>query len=328
MRVRVRPRPFSLPPRTSEHILPSPLSNFSHSHARSRSPSPSPAFVATTPSRPAPAPATRPKPASGNVVESPSGDEIEQPSQWSHDEVVAHYRGLIEAVNKDIDVAEAQVAKGMCRRSTLLGISRRKGYRASYQAALDGIQEFDRRLGHVWATSGYRVAPSGCSLDWGLIHVDAEGRAGENELPALPDHLSHFESVQAGDRITTAARIHLGKAVFLFGARSGVVPGVVSEIRSTDQWPELDERRTQDYVPTATDGIFATKDVSGGLVMDKHRAAIGSLFGGPNDSGDAGYVTPIEEVLSDIAARTGHVAELAGASGAADAGVVVMGFAT
>ncbi len=38
-------------------------------------------------------------------------------------------------------------------------------HRKTYQRVLAEIDAFDRRVGHVWATSGYRVAASGCALD-------------------------------------------------------------------------------------------------------------------------------------------------------------------
>ncbi len=38
-------------------------------------------------------------------------------------------------------------------------------HRETYQRLLAKIDAFDCRVGHVWATSGYRVAASGCALD-------------------------------------------------------------------------------------------------------------------------------------------------------------------
>ncbi|KAI9824944.1 MAG: hypothetical protein M1826_007196 [Phylliscum demangeonii] len=152
----------------------------------------------------------------------------------------------------------------------------------------------------------------------------------------------------------------------------------VSAIRSTDGSPELQGRRTEGYVFTATDGVFAHPGDSGGLVIDQHGAIMALLFGSerpwnwkaspiwevekanthhrwrmmldiaksPLKSGrprirskaptilhtgwpkvtrtqthltrratsarGAGYVTPTVELLPDIEAHTGYVAERPG----------------
>ena len=44
---------------------------------------------------------------------------------------------------------------------------------------VDELKDFDLQLGHVLATSGFRVAESGCGLDWGLVAVD-DKRVTEN----------------------------------------------------------------------------------------------------------------------------------------------------
>lgn len=43
----------------------------------------------------------------------------------------------------------------------------------------------ERKIGHAFATSGLKVAPSGCSLDWGLILLN-EGHSGVNEVRFTP----------------------------------------------------------------------------------------------------------------------------------------------
>lgn len=45
-------------------------------------------------------------------------------------------------------------------------------------ARVTELVELDRRLGCVLATSGFRVANSGCAVDWGLVEVDDERVAG------------------------------------------------------------------------------------------------------------------------------------------------------
>lgn len=40
------------------------------------------------------------------------------------------------------------------------------------------LQSLDRRLGWVLASSGFRIAKTGCSLDWGLVEVSEERLAG------------------------------------------------------------------------------------------------------------------------------------------------------
>lgn len=40
------------------------------------------------------------------------------------------------------------------------------------------LQNLDRQLGCVIASSGYRIAKTGCSLDWGLVEVSEERLAG------------------------------------------------------------------------------------------------------------------------------------------------------
>lgn len=41
------------------------------------------------------------------------------------------------------------------------------------------LKGYEMKLGHVFASSGFRVAGSGCALDWGLIEVEEE-RVGAN----------------------------------------------------------------------------------------------------------------------------------------------------
>lgn len=41
------------------------------------------------------------------------------------------------------------------------------------------FEDYEMDLGHVFASSGFRVAGSGCALDWGLIEVN-EKRVGTN----------------------------------------------------------------------------------------------------------------------------------------------------
>lgn len=45
------------------------------------------------------------------------------------------------------------------------------------------LEGFDNRLGHILASSGFRVAGSGCVMDWGLIEVDEARVAGNIVSP-------------------------------------------------------------------------------------------------------------------------------------------------
>lgn len=110
--------------------------------------------------------------------------------------------------------------------------------------------------------------------------------------------------------IERTGKMRIGTKVMLFGAKTGVSHGTFNAIESTDQWPELNGKITSERVVTGTEGIFARPGDSGGFVINEEGELVGMLFGGPDQRGGPGYVTPIEELVADIRARTGRSLEL------------------
>jgi hypothetical protein len=82
-----------------------------------------------------------------------------------------------------ITKAEAAAEAGLASSTTLNALPIRKARLAEEKAAVLEAT-FNRQFGKAFATSGYRRAPRGCCLDWGLIEVDMD-RIGQNKVRCL-----------------------------------------------------------------------------------------------------------------------------------------------
>lgn len=69
---------------------------------------------------------------------------------------------------------------------------REKNKEATEKSIRDG-QAFDREFGRIFASSGLRVAASGCSLDWGLVAVN-DRITGSNKV-SLPAKQLRFKYI-------------------------------------------------------------------------------------------------------------------------------------
>ena len=87
-----------------------------------------------------------------------------------------------EAARKTLNQSEASIA------NTYTSSARERGLQTQIEVLMDAtesvrIENFQMKLGHVLATSGFRVAKSGCAVDWELIEVDENRVAGDFVSP-------------------------------------------------------------------------------------------------------------------------------------------------
>lgn len=107
--------------------------------------------------------------------------KVEQPSHNDNSETLEVLTTHIESVKGRIHNYQTEREMGIWNEVRSLGLERALETLAQYEDLLTTASKFDRSFGHVWATSGYRVADQGCSLDWGLVHMHAD-RKGYNTV--------------------------------------------------------------------------------------------------------------------------------------------------
>lgn len=74
-------------------------------------------------------------------------------------------------LNSNITRAEGLLAAGMADERTTKALERDRIRAASAQSTLEALTSWESYYGRVFASSGFRVAPSECSLDWALVSV-------------------------------------------------------------------------------------------------------------------------------------------------------------
>lgn len=117
----------------------------------------------------------------GVVVDSENNDTmlVDQPSLGEH-------TAALERLRLNVDDYQERIKKTEEERDAGYSSSKLKVKLARLQEAVSIMREtyliaqsFDRVFGHIFATSGYIGASTGCALDWGLIVVQSS-RLGQN----------------------------------------------------------------------------------------------------------------------------------------------------
>jgi hypothetical protein len=110
------------------------------------------------------------------------------PAGWADSSKVVVYpsdidlRDTIEIARQDRDRESARLvssitraqgllATGMADERTTKALTRDRKRVESAQSTLDALTSWEPYYGRVFASSGFRVASSGCSLDWALVSV-------------------------------------------------------------------------------------------------------------------------------------------------------------
>ncbi|KAI5284645.1 hypothetical protein KEM54_001177 [Ascosphaera aggregata] len=169
------------------------------------------------------------------------------------------------------------------------------------------IATFDRRAGHLYASSGYRVrGMSRCPLDWSLTQLKEE-RSMRNGLEGreVPDGMT-LTNMNAWRKIDFRGRV-----VAKFGRSSHWTHGTINGVESVFSglefpysgmftcWPVVPETDT-----------FAQPGDCGSLVLDAadcshtQGAWLGLLMGADTIHG-IGYITPVYAIFEDIEEVTG-----------------------
>lgn len=110
---------------------------------------------------------------------------VQQPSAADHEAARRTLKDQLAETDVTIATHEKEIEMGMQSRLHLRGLETARRRHQTYQRLLAEIDAFECGLGHVWATSGYRVAAFGCAVDWGLVQMD-EKRVGSNEVKPTP----------------------------------------------------------------------------------------------------------------------------------------------
>lgn len=109
---------------------------------------------------------------------------VEQPSQKDHE---AAQKALVDQISEfddRITKYESDRMIGIWSETRQRGWESAREDRATHERLQSEATNFDRAFGHIWATSGYRVADRGCILDWGLVRVKEE-RRGWNKVSVI-----------------------------------------------------------------------------------------------------------------------------------------------
>lgn len=106
---------------------------------------------------------------------------IEQPSLSDYSKAQEELQVQLTDVERRLHQYQEKLEIGMDSASVRQGLKSTQETQAEYKRLLSDRRIFNRDFGHVWATSGYRVADRGCALDWGLVHVN-ENRKGLNKV--------------------------------------------------------------------------------------------------------------------------------------------------
>ena len=107
----------------------------------------------------------------------PQATIVYQPSQKIHEMELKKLQSFAVSIRDEMKEADALTGgfRGERRRGKQLeDISK-------YHSDIREGEQFPREFGQILATSGFKVASRGCSLDWGLVLVNQD-RSGTNEV--------------------------------------------------------------------------------------------------------------------------------------------------
>ena len=110
---------------------------------------------------------------------------VEQPSLADHHAEATRLVELLKDLDDEVVRVEGNIELGIDSERIRQRLQAARERRTTAERLLSEVRSFDRGFGHVWATSGYRIAGRGCALDWGLVRVDSR-RAGLNEVGSVP----------------------------------------------------------------------------------------------------------------------------------------------
>ena len=192
---------------------------------------------------------------------------------------------------------------------------------------LDQIKNFDRFLGHVFASSGLtryygpvetttdsqgKTYEFGNTVDWALILVKPS-RSTSNTIDAFTDRFFNFVAPRDSNIVTARSDLpRKGESVFKKG-RNGFSQGKINEIKTTIHF--ADKSPTPKYsrawviigdleVTDRTD--FMRNGDSGCWLLDGMGRLMGLGFAGEAEY-SLGYCIPISHVYDDIKQQTGAV---------------------
>lgn len=106
---------------------------------------------------------------------------IEQPGGMDHIDAMKKHEAGLNDTEKDIREKKNEIDQGIVSERAFQYIAIAEEHKCIWEEQLAAAQNFDRRFGHVFATSGHRKAAEGMALDWGLVLVN-EARKGQNRV--------------------------------------------------------------------------------------------------------------------------------------------------
>jgi hypothetical protein len=81
------------------------------------------------------------------------------------------------------------------RRKAVFAITSRIG---EFEPRIEGAERFDRHIGHVLASSGYRLSQTDCNLDWALIALNPS-KIGKNMVRARSNFATSIQKAVQPD---------------------------------------------------------------------------------------------------------------------------------
>lgn len=171
-------------------------------------------------------------------------------------------------------------------------------------------------IGHMIATSGYRLNENCHRMDWALIQVSS--CITENKPPSAAtlrrkcwNGLEHGEddkifvykgNVTPDSIITNLGEITPGSWAAKHGKTTGATSGYINRMPRIIQWDDQQESEEVDFVGWVRN--FAQAGDSGSFVVDELGNLVGLLIA-TDPVTSCAFVTPIGEVLADVKAMTG-----------------------
>ncbi|KAI9759457.1 MAG: hypothetical protein M1840_003267, partial [Geoglossum simile] len=244
---------------------------------------------------------------------------ISQPSTSAHGKYMREQHLSQESIKQDIRQLEEEIES---KPRTTKRLERAKDTLHRVQNDFQTALEFDRHCGTVFATSGYTSSTRiGCALDWALVDVQSTRRGGNEvhtlalllsdtlltgwQVPQLYNKPQRYDYLVEENVVDSVAALSLDDRVAKAGYMSNVTYGRVSHIKHDCKLPGKSSN-TSEYVVVGQEGRpFAFRGDSGAFVLNSSGDLAGLLIAGQEELGTS-YVTPIEEVMRDMAEVTGH----------------------
>lgn len=183
---------------------------------------------------------------------------------------------------------------------------------------INEIENYNSEFGHVFASSGLRVGPSGSCLDWALIKVTRNQMS--NFDVSAPNNTFYILSVthsilQAKDdrellhyeNTADKADIKLHDKVAKFGRSTGFTEGYHNAIESHVQWKE-GAALTRELCAVSSFKDFSEIGDSGAWILNEQNQVVGMIFAGNkvNYNRVWTYFTAIDQIFEDIEKVTGR----------------------